>query len=119
MADKKMAIRSIWYEFEHAAEPFDALDGSADVVFELTDGSQWSAVFVTYRNIETLRRKNRLSGECLHGAYFCASDMILIEKLSKENILSVLNDLLRRNEISAYCREDRQSLPSGGALSIR
>ena len=58
----------------------------------------------TYRNIETLRKKNQSTGECLYGTYFCASEMILISEMSEEVILQVLQELLARGEMEIYCR---------------
>ena len=82
------SIQSIWYEFLAVQD----------------DGSQWCASFFTYRNIETLRKKNQSTGECLYGTYFCASEMILISEMSEEVILQVLQELLARGEMEIYCR---------------
>ena len=98
------SIQSIWSEFLAVQEPLEPLDCNSDVLFELDDGSQWCASFFTYRNIETLRKKNQSTGECLHGTYFCASEMILISEMSEEVILQVLQELLARGEMEIYCR---------------
>ena len=54
---------------------------------------------LTYKNIETLRKKNQLSGECLNGTYFCATDMILISEMSDKIIKAVLDEMLSHDEI--------------------
>lgn len=100
-----LSIEEIWFELSDVQDPVDPLDCNSDVIFQLSDGSKWAATFFTYRNIETLRKKNQLTGECLNGRYFCAADMILISEMSKEIILSVLQEMLRQGEIRACCRE--------------
>ena len=74
----KQSIKNIWYEFLAAEDFFKRFDDSSDVIFELDDGSKWAVTFFTYKNIETIRKKNQLIGECLGGTYFCATDMVLI-----------------------------------------
>lgn len=96
-------IKSIWYEFDNWSGPLDELDNNSDVIFELEDGSKWSASFFTYPNIKTLQKKNQTTEECLSGCYFCATDMILISDLRKETILNVIQHLLLRNEVELYC----------------
>lgn len=73
---KKASIEKIWYEFLETQDSVDRFDCNSDVIFELNDGSKWVATFFTYQNIETLRKKNQLSGECLNGIYF--ADMLSI-----------------------------------------
>lgn len=102
---KITSIEKIWYEFSEVQSPVDRFDCNSDVIFELNDGSKWAATFFTYQNIETLRKKNQLSGECLNGTYFCATDMILVSEMSEEIIKSVLQELLSLDEIDIYCRK--------------
>ncbi len=97
------SIEKIWYEFLETQSPLDRFDCNSDVIFELNDGSRWVATFFTYKNIETLRKKHQLSGECLNGTYFCATDMILISEMSEEIIKAVLNELLLHDEIKIFC----------------
>ncbi len=96
-------IKKVWYEFLETQSPFDCFDCNSDVIFELSDGSKWVATFFTYKNIETLRKKNQLSGECLNGTYFCATDMILISEMSDKIIKTVLDEMLSHDEIEIYC----------------
>ena len=64
-AAQELSIKSIWFEFLEAQNPIDCFDSNSDVVFELSDGSRWGATLFTYQNIDTLRKKNQQSGECL------------------------------------------------------
>lgn len=74
-----------------------------DVIFTLSDHTRWVASFFTYQNIITLRDKNRTTGECLSGLYFWATDMILIDKMTKDNIEKVLNEIISIDAINIYC----------------
>ena len=100
---EKTQITSIWYESDEWAEPYDENDSNMDVIFALSDGTKWIVTFFTYQNILSLSRKNKTTGECLKGLYFCATDMVLIETLTKDNVVNVLNEMIRENEISTYC----------------
>ena len=102
-AAQERAIKSIWFEFLESQDSIDRFDSNSDVVFELNDGSRWGATFFTYQNIDTLRKKNQQSGECLSGSYFCAGAMILVSEMSKEIIGAVLQEMLSSGEIEIYC----------------
>ena len=102
-AAQEPAIKSIWFEFLDSQDSTNRFDSNSDVVFELNDGSRWGATFFTYQNIETLRKKNQQSGECLNGSYFCAEAMILVSEMSEEVIGAVLQEMLSSGEIEMYC----------------
>ena len=102
-ATQELAIKSIWFEFLESQDSTDRFDSNSDVVFELNDGIRWGATFFTYQNIETLRKKNQRSGECLNGSYFCAEAMILVSEMSEEVIGAVLQEMLSSGEIEMYC----------------
>jgi hypothetical protein len=96
-------IESVWYEFEDRAEPHNENDDNSDVIFELNDGTKWVATFFTIQNIMSLCKKNKKTGECLNGIYFCSTDMIIVEQLNRELILKTLQDLIENDEIELYC----------------
>ena len=96
-------ITSIWFESDNWADPYDSFDCNMDVVFTLDDNTKWVATFVTYNNIETLRRKNNTTGECLKGRYFCATDMILVESADQEVIRLVIEDMVSQGNHNLYC----------------
>jgi hypothetical protein len=68
------------------------------VIVTWADGSRWVASFFSYKNIQTLTQKNKRIGECLSGAYFWSSDMLLIDKVSRQRIEEVIDHLIRENE---------------------
>ncbi|MGP1906863.1 hypothetical protein ACTSEZ_01765 [Metabacillus sp. JX24] len=97
-----MEVLHIWMEAEEWAEgEWNTDDANLDVVVTLSDHSRWTATFFTYQNIQSLREKNKISGECLHGAYLWGSNMILIDIASSERICRVISDLIERNEFDS------------------
>jgi uncharacterized Zn finger protein (UPF0148 family) len=99
---KNRKIESLSFESERWAEPWDKEDGNMDVIFSLSDNTKWVVTFITYKNILSLRDKNRKTGEMLNGLYFCATDMVIIEDLREETILQVLEDMIQEDEIETY-----------------
>ncbi len=94
-------IKSLWIEAEQWEDGWDRLDDNTDVVAELYDGTRWVATFFTFRNIVTLSSKNAETGECLGGKYFWASDLILIDEMTRERIWQVLEDLIETGEFES------------------
>jgi hypothetical protein len=50
------------------------------------------------RIFKTLTQKNKRTGECLAGAYFWSSDMLLIDEVSRQRIEEVIAQLLKEND---------------------
>jgi len=96
-------IESVWFEFEEWSEPHNENDDNSDVIFNLSDGTKWVASFFTIQNIISLFRKNKETGECLKGLYFCSTDMIIIETLNRESILKTIENMIKENIIESYC----------------
>src|SRR6185295_19098650 len=78
----KQANYSIWIEAEEWApgewNPFDA---NSDVLVSFEHGRTWVATFFSYKNIQSLVDKYRVTGESLSGKYFWASDLILVDEV--------------------------------------
>jgi hypothetical protein len=86
---------SVRIEAEEWGEPWDPRDEASDVVVTLADGGRWIASFVAYGHVPTLVQRNRESGECLAGRYLWATDLILVEEITRPTIEAVVADLLR------------------------
>lgn len=71
---------------------------NTDVFVTFEDKSRWVATFFTYSNIGKLTEKNKRTGECMSGAYFWASDMVLIDQVSRARIEEVIRYLLQEGE---------------------
>lgn len=82
--------KHIWIEAEEWADgEWDVEDTNTDVIVVFPDRSKWTASFFTYKNIKTLREKNKQTGECMNGAYFWSSDIVLIDIANRERIEQV------------------------------
>lgn len=91
------------YEFDFwSPGQHDPDDLNSNVWVYFDDGTRWCATFYTFRNIEMLRKKNEQSGELLNGKYFVADHMILIDRLTKGDVESVVNDMIEAKEFDHY-----------------
>jgi len=89
----------LWIEADAWAEgSWDPRDTNADVIVTLADGSRWGASFVSYANIATLVAQWKGTGECVHGTYVWARDMILIDTVSRPQIERVVAHLLETED---------------------
>ena len=94
--------KHIWIEAEEWAEgEWNIEDDNTDVIVTFSDRSKWIASFFTYINIQTLREKNKQTGESMNGAYFWSSDMALIDFVSRERIVEVINYLIENDEFNS------------------
>ena len=73
-------------------------DDNSDVIVSFEDGGSWVASFFSYRNIQSLAEKNRITGECLDGKYFWATDMLLVDEVSRTRIKEVIEHLMDEGE---------------------
>lgn len=94
-------IKSVWIGSEEKGPILGGkaeLNDNSDVIVAFKNGEKYIATFFTYENIEWLRQKNEKTGECLNGKYFFATDLILIDRLNREEILKIINYLINQNE---------------------
>ena len=101
--DSKNQKYSIWIEAEEWADgEWTPADGNTDVIVKVENGKSWVATFFSYQNVLSLAEKNRKSGECLNGKYFVATDMVLVDVVSRERIEEVVAEMRRLNEFEMY-----------------
>lgn len=97
--DLKTINLNIWIEAEVWAEgQWDVEDVNTDVIVTFSNRMKWIASFFTYKHIQTRINENKKFGECMNGAYFWSSDMVLIDIGSKERIHEVIDHLLETDE---------------------
>ncbi|MGM0715355.1 hypothetical protein ACWKW1_23170 [Brevibacillus parabrevis] len=96
--------KKIWIEAEVVEENNDPTDDNTDVIVRFSDNSKWVASFFTFKNIETIRRKNQETGESMNGLYYWGSDMILIENVTRECIERVIDGLIERGIFDSVFR---------------
>lgn len=89
----------------------DAADDSVDVFVEFETGEHYCATFFTLQNLRTLMRRYRDSGECRGGLYVWATDMIVVETLTRDVIEAAVDDLIQSGELaSAFSGPHRPAL---------
>ncbi|MCD8435996.1 hypothetical protein LNJ03_11900 [Tenacibaculum dicentrarchi] len=98
-------IKKVWIGTEEKGPILGGIaeiNDNSDVIVTFENGDKYVATFFTYENIEWLRQKNQKTGECLNGKYFCATDLILIDKLNRKEVLNVINHMIKEDEFSTY-----------------
>ena len=91
-------IKTIWIESEDKGpiiEGQENTDDNSDVIVTFSDDTKYIATFLTYDNVKTLTEKNKRTGELLSGKYFWASDMILVDRIDRDTIENVVDDLIK------------------------
>ena len=90
---------TVWIEAEEwKPGEWDPENDNTDVCVTFADGSRWIATFFTYSNIGKLVEKYRRTGECNHGKYFWATDMILVDRVSRDRIEEIIQYLIDHEE---------------------
>jgi hypothetical protein len=81
-------------------EEINAETDNVDVEVRYKNGKLYVATFFTLKNIEDLFKKNKSSGENLSGLFFYCKDMIIVEKLNYETIISTTKNLIDEDELA-------------------
>lgn len=74
-----------------------------DVEIHLKDGSLYSATLFSMENITEIMESYKNTGECLNGAFFWASDMIIIQNFKLETINNIIKELVESGEYKYAC----------------
>lgn len=94
-----VGVKEIYIEAENwLQDQSNYEDDNTNVIVTMNNNRKYIATFFTYKNINSLKQKNNKTGECLRGKYFWASNMILIDNCSRNNIESVIKHLITENE---------------------
>src|SRR5688572_13388045 len=108
---------SIWIEAEAwTPDQWAPADANSDAIVTFENGERWVATFFSYGNILSLAEKHRQTGEQLGGAYFVATDMILVDEVTRPRLEEVVADLLVHDDFSTYfthCARDAGTAGSG------
>ncbi|RNB53025.1 hypothetical protein EDM57_20430 [Brevibacillus gelatini] len=92
--------RHIWTSMDYSEiQQKLAHDSNVDVVVTLPDRTRWWGTFFSYQNIETLRQKNKETGEFLSGTYLWSVNMIISEDVSRETIEKVVDHLIEEGDL--------------------
>lgn len=83
---------------KEAKDKTDFFGAYTDVIVELSDRKKFIASFFTYKSMEQLKLRHQQTGDFLHGKYFWANNMVLVENCSKENVMGVVQDLIEEGQ---------------------
>lgn len=82
-------------------EQWDKYDDNIDVEVDLRNGRRFAATFFTVRNLSSLIEKYRVTGECAHGTFVWAVEMIILRDLTEESIHATVQDLISTGVIES------------------
>ncbi|MEI7833674.1 MAG: hypothetical protein WCJ56_10810 [bacterium] len=87
---------TIWIEAElWVPGTWSPDDDFCNILVTFADGARWATGFITYKNLETLRKEQAQTGENLGGRYFCMPETVLVDVLTRPTIEVVVADMLR------------------------
>ncbi len=84
---------------------FNPLNEAVEVVLTTKEGEKYSTNFATRIFLDYIFCKNRRTGECANGTYFSMPNLIIIEKISEENIRKTVDDMIRNRDIENYFKK--------------
>ena len=76
---------------------------NVDIEIRLEGGQLYSATLFSIENIATIMTNYQETGECLSGAYFWASDMIIVTNFEVETINNIVKELVESGEYKHAC----------------
>jgi hypothetical protein len=79
-------------------------NGNIDVRVQLADGRSFVPTFFTIKNLASLLGRYKSTGECAHGTYLWASDMIIVERITEDVIRTSIMDLIETGDIENVCK---------------
>jgi len=85
---------------KQAVNTIDTIYDYTDVIVELSNQKKFIASFFSYKSIEQLKLHHQKTGEYLSGKYFQANNMVLAENCSKENIMTIIHELIEEGEFN-------------------
>lgn len=86
----------------NSSKPYDVENEAIDVRVTTKDGEEYSANFATLRFLGYMFEKNKRTQEYVSGTYFCMPGMVVVEKLTDENIKKTIDDLIERLAVKNY-----------------
>ncbi len=100
----KPVIREIRIH-SNEASGFDPEMDVFDVRIVDESGREYSADFVPVGFLTYVFDKNRKTGECAEGSYFCMPHMIVVERVDQNIVERTVNDLNAKGDLFDYFME--------------
>ena len=92
------------YEFEifwPSSQPLDPENEAVDVIVR-AGNEEYTGTVITPRHIGDLFEKNRRTGECADGSYFCMPRIVIVRRIDRDTIKKTLDDLIKEGEFHTY-----------------
>lgn len=93
---------SLRFEFDR----WDSFDPENDAIYveiSTKDGNKYHIDFITLKFIGWVFDKNKRTGECQDGTYFCMpQNMVIVRNLEKDTIRRTIDDLIENLEVHHY-----------------
>jgi hypothetical protein len=75
-------------------------DDNVDVEIVMNNGERYSGTIFTLKNIETLMKEYKQTGECCKGLFFGGcKDLVIVERLNFEVIANIVESVFKEGEI--------------------
>jgi len=87
------------------SDQYDPMRETVEVWLTTRDAQKYHANFTTKDFINYMFEKNKRTGECAKGAYFCMPNMIIVEKISEQNVRATIEDLINNLEIETHFKK--------------
>ncbi len=68
-------------------------------------GKKYTGTLMTLNYLNNIFNKNKETGECANGSYFCMERLVIVNDLKKETIKKTLDGLIETGEFKDYFRE--------------
>ena len=88
----------LWLEFELWEENYNPEEEFFNMSVTLDNGKKYALNVWTYKYFELARKLDIQSNDCLGGKYLIPPDL-LIEKLDREMIVDIFDDIIRQNSL--------------------
>ncbi len=106
MSDYQDKYKGYGFRFNWtSSEPFDPRNETVEVRLTRRDGQEYTANFTAKNFIDYMFEKNKRTGECAQGTYFCMPNMILVEEISEQKVRATIDDLIKNLEIETHFRK--------------
>lgn len=76
----------------------NSTDDNVDIEVHIKNKKYFITIF-TIKNIVSLLKNHKHTGECLNGTYFWSCNMVIVEELTEKIIDQVISDLVSSGEI--------------------
>ncbi len=91
-------------EIEFPNGEYDPANLAVDISISTPEGNKYIANFVTRKFLDYIFEKNRRTGECSSGTYFCMPGMVVLEEITQSSVKKTIEDLIQNREMEEYFR---------------